>query len=659
MLTSELKVMFAELDLNITLKELQNGITELKNGKAGGPDKFLNEFLIHGGPFIHNFLLKMFNKIFEIGYFPDTWSEGIIIPLHKSGSVSDVQNYRGITLLSVIGKLFTKLINNRLTNWAEQYYIYIEAQAGFRAKMSTSDNIFVLHSLITHALNNNKQLFCTFVDFSKAFDYVVRENIWYKLLKLGIRGKMFHVVQSIYKNVKAHVKYNNDNSESFDCYLGIRQGDSLSPFIFSMYINDLEDELVIKGFEGIDIGMLKLYLLMYADDIVIFSYTAENLQNGLNILSDYCNRWKLKVNKKKTKVMIFRKGGALPRNLNFYFEGTKLDIVNKYTYLGIVFTSGGSFSEAQKTLAGQAQKAVFKLQNYLYKYTNIGIPHYMDLFDKLVYPILSYSSEIWGFCHANKIERIHLQFCKRILSVKSSTQNDFIYGELGRLNIHTLNLYKVIKYWIKIICAPERKFISSVYNLMLKDIEQTPNKKNWASLLRDTLYSLGFNYVWLAQSVGDTSLFLKIVKQRLHDTFIQNWNSRLSDSSRARFYKAICCFGMNKYLTSVNLSNYRQAFTRLRLSSHRLFVETGRWNNTPLNDRKCQLCNILEDEYHFIIECKLYQELRKKYIKPYYYRYPSMFKAIQLFQSENESELRKLAVFVFKAFEKRKEIMSK
>jgi len=112
----------------------------------------------------------LFNKILEHGYFPDSWSEGFIIPIHKKGSQADVSNFRGITLLSVVGKL---IINTRLTHWAENYNIYVEAQAGFRAKMGTVDNIFVLSNLIKHVLNENKKLYCVFVDFSKAFDYLV------------------------------------------------------------------------------------------------------------------------------------------------------------------------------------------------------------------------------------------------------------------------------------------------------------------------------------------------------------------------------------------------------------------------------------------------------------------------------------------------------
>ena len=106
--------------------------------------------------------------------------------------------------------------------------------------------------------------------------------------------------------------------------------------------------------------MLKIFLLLYADDIVIFANAPEELQNGLDILYDYCLRWKLTINVNNTKVMIFRKEGLLPLNLAFTYNGIPLEIVSQFKYLGIVFTPGGSCSEAQSTLAGQTQKAIFK-----------------------------------------------------------------------------------------------------------------------------------------------------------------------------------------------------------------------------------------------------------------------------------------------------------
>ena len=183
------------------------------------------------------------------------------------------------------------------------------------------------------------------------------------------------------------------------------------PYYFSMFLNDIEEHFILSGLEGIDINVFKIFLLLYADDIVLFANSAEELHEGLNMLSDYCKRWKLKINVSKTKVMIFREGGMLRRNLAFFYDGELLEIASKFKYLGIVFISGGSFSEAQNTLAGQAQKAIFKMNTYLYKFIFLSQRHKLELFDKLVTPILNYGSEVWGFIQGNAIKRVHLQLC--------------------------------------------------------------------------------------------------------------------------------------------------------------------------------------------------------------------------------------------------------
>ena len=156
------------------------------------------------------------------------------MPIFKKGDTNEPSNYRGITLLSTLGKLFTRILNTRLNDWAEKYNIYIEAQAGFRQNMSTTDNVFILNSLISHVLNKNEKLYCAFVDFTKAFDFVVRDVLWYKLMKIGVRGKMLDIIRSMYTNVKSQVKHNNIISDAFFSNIGVRQGECLSLFLFSI-----------------------------------------------------------------------------------------------------------------------------------------------------------------------------------------------------------------------------------------------------------------------------------------------------------------------------------------------------------------------------------------------------------------------------------------
>lgn len=392
----------------------------------------------------------------------------------------------------------------------------------------------------------------------------------------------------------------------------------------------------------------------------MFSETAEGLQESLNLLKQYCLRWKLTVNTGKTKIMVFRKGGILPRLLKFYYGDEELEIVASFSYLGLVFTPGGSFSGAQKTLSGQAQKAIFKLNRYLYNFINLTPRHTLELFDKLVTPILNYGAEVWGFAKANQIERTHLQFCKRLLGVKKSTQNSFIYGEFGRLDYQTQRYFIVIKYWLKIVNSEQHKYIKSIYNILIQDIEENNRQINWAQLVKQLLFRMGFAEVWIQQNVGDVKIFLGMFKRRLKDNFVQNWNSEINDSSRAVFYKTFSNFSFQTYLDIVTVKKYRTALSRIRVSSHRLEVEAGRWARPvriDYDNRKCRICNKLEDEFHFIFECPIYTDLRKLYIDKYYLMRPSMFKLIELLTTNRKKQIRNLGIFIYKAFEERNKQM--
>ena len=202
--------------------------------------------------------------------------------VHKKGNKGAVDNYRGITLLSVFGKLFTRVLNNRSTFWAESYGILIEEQGGFREKRSTIDNIFVLHSLINLVTEKGGKVYTAFVDFRKAFDYVNRDFLWSKLITPGIRGNILNIIRGMYNEVKSKVKYMGNTS--FGRFLGVRQGESLSPFLFCMFVNDLKYCLESKGVEGVTVGDLKLRLFLYADDSTLISANREGLQHSLYCL---------------------------------------------------------------------------------------------------------------------------------------------------------------------------------------------------------------------------------------------------------------------------------------------------------------------------------------------------------------------------------------
>ena len=195
-----------------------------------------------------------------------------------------------------------------------------------------------------------------------------------------------NIIHSMYQNVKSQVRVNGVLSELFDCHLGVRQGESLSPFLFSLFVNDMEQELKDKGVNGISIDDLKLYLLLYADDSVIFSSTREGLQMGLGVLQDHCTKWRLLINTDKTKVMVFRKGGILSKDDHWFYGDKRLYIVNTFNYVGIVFSYTGKWSQPQTTLADKAKQAMLKLNGKLYHLYHPQPEVCCELFDRLICP---------------------------------------------------------------------------------------------------------------------------------------------------------------------------------------------------------------------------------------------------------------------------------
>ena len=197
--------------------------------------------------------------------------------------------------------------------------------------------------------------------------------------------------------------------------------------------------------DGINLQQLQLYILLFADDAVLFSETREGLQNELNNLESYCKKWNLTVNVEKTKIVVFRKGGVLGNNDHWFYAGHEIEIVSQFTYLGIVFYSGGSFMQNSKTLARKALRALHQLWQLL-KEVQAPVNISLNLFDSLVASVLNYGSEIWGFMQADYIERVHRKFCKYLLNVKTSTNNYAVYNELGRYPLVIERYIRIVKY---------------------------------------------------------------------------------------------------------------------------------------------------------------------------------------------------------------------
>ena len=250
----------------------------------------------------------LFQLCLDTGKIPSDWYKAIIKPLTKSKE-NDPRiplNYRGISLLSCCLKLFTALIDKRLTQFLDSNEEISDEQNGFRKDRSCTDHVFTLHSIISQRLDQKLSTFATFIDFSKAFDGIDRDLLMYKLIHCGVDGNMYFLLKSLYAQTQACVSVNGINTEWFRTKTGVLQGDSLSPTLFSIFINDLTVGLKDLGV-GIKIGNTQIPILLYADDVVILANDQREMQTMLNFINRWCEKWKMSVNMTKTKLMHFRK----------------------------------------------------------------------------------------------------------------------------------------------------------------------------------------------------------------------------------------------------------------------------------------------------------------------------------------------------------------
>ena len=647
----------AENEINhpVTESEILQNVKSLKNNKSPGADSVINE---HIKSTIHMLLpvyVKLFNLILDTGIIPESWTIGIIKPIYKQkGDPKLPENYRPIILLCCFGKLFTSIINNRLNKYAENYNVINWNQAGFRKEYSTSDNLFILKSLIDIIQSQHKKLYCCFVDFKQAFDTVWRVGLWQKLQQHGVRGKCFKLIFNLYKDIKSKVMTHEGSTEFFSCHIGVRQGENLSPFLFTIFLNDLEQFLGSQNVNGIkcdinsnDIAVfLKLLILLYADDTVLFSDNETDLQHSLVVFEDYCQRWKLNVNTSKTKIVIFGRG-KLRKSLSFKFQNNEIEIVTEYKYLGIIFSRSGSFAAAKKHIAEQGNKAVFAL---LRKINSLSLPFdiQIELFNKTIKPILLYGCEIWGVGKNDIIERVQLKYFKHIFYLKKSTPSYMIYGELGIKPIQVDIETRTIAFWAKLIEADmHNKLSSAIYTVIYEMTKEKKIKSFWIENIKTLLCSLGFSGIWYSQSFFNKKWLVKAVHNKLNDLFIQKWLENIRLTSNSNFYKIFkTTFQQSNYFSQLS-TYYCKKFIRFRTRNHRFPVETGRWRSIPFDERKCHLCEMdIGDEFHYLLVCSYFRQERQNYLKPYYYIRPNTLKLEQLMNIKNVKSLRNLCKFI-------------
>lgn len=631
------------LNQPIMLEETRIAISKLKRGKAVGVDNYMNEIFLYGGEKIEEATWILCREVFRQEKLPATWTQGLIFPIFKGGTEDErhqPDKYRGITLLSVLGKIYASILNDRATEWIERKGILVEEQAGFRKDRATMDQLFILTEIIKN--RRPEGTYVGFIDIQKAYDRVWRKGLWYKLHKYGITGKFWRVLRNIYESVESCVVVNGTQSRWFSVETGLRQGCLLSPILFAIYINGLAEEIqrVNLGVQLMGYKNDRLGILMYADDIALIARSRLELQKALEVIYEYSRKWRFTFNFEKCAVMVF-KTHKLPHKEMKYGDcswkctcgrhwklGDQLiKQVNSYKYLGVDLDSNLSFERYKKRIKEKARKNVSRIW-YMGMYDGcLSVKACINLYQALVRSVLEYGCEIWGMEEWEEGERVQREFGRRILRSNGKTTNEAVLGELGWWRLQTRRDYCKLKYWIKILMMDNTRLIRNIYNTS-KQRYWIDGTSNWCRSIHILAKKYNLLNLWndesrIYQYQGDTlqlrQKWTNIIFEKIRTVEQEHWLRAINRKPKLRTYRTFKFkLELETYLLSEQRKAARYLLTSIRSGTNKLRIETGRWTKPKEapEERICRAClsGEIEDEKHFVLHCKAYNELRDQMI---------------------------------------------
>jgi len=326
------------LDEKISRQEVTQAMKRLKNMKASGQDDIPNELLKNGGECMGKALTSIFQACQEAGWTPPEWNVEVVKLLHKGGPREVLDNYRGISLTSNVGKVLAGILVARLNKEIENRGLLPEGQAGFRVGRSVEDNIFILNSIIEAAKWRRSPLILAFIDVRKAYDTVNRAILWKKLGNMGISKAFVGLLQSLYRDTKRSIEWKSYITPAFATNTGLRQGCPLSPLLFALYVAHVP-AAIDKVEAGATIGDLKFSNLFYADDIVLMAENKPSMRRSVGVVYDELGDLGLEINFKKSKVIRMGPGSLMPCDWAIADDsGQILGVIeesSQYKYLGV------------------------------------------------------------------------------------------------------------------------------------------------------------------------------------------------------------------------------------------------------------------------------------------------------------------------------------
>lgn len=373
-------------------------------------------------------LLQVVNRVWVSGNIPVEWNVAWVVSILKKGDPKLMDNYRGISLISVVLKLVTLMVTIRLQRKLEERQWFIPEQAGFRTLEECAAHACSLYEILVRRQSRNKRSYVAFIDFRKAYDTVPHEALFRKLELMGVDGRMLRYFRNLYESAGVRVRSGDGLSETIPLLRGLRQGCNASPLLFDIFINDILSDCQGLGVEVLGLDPEKRQVgLLYADDLVLIGKSRSQLKETLRRIEEWAVRNCMSFGVQKCGVMGVGQG-AHERVCGdvdgWYLQGERLPLVESYTYLGLVFDKELSLDVMAADRARKGTRTLHGIQ-YVLRCQSIPIKIRVDtLLKAVLIPVLTYGGELWGMSQkrAEGAEKVLSRACKSLLrlSAKSS-----------------------------------------------------------------------------------------------------------------------------------------------------------------------------------------------------------------------------------------------
>jgi Reverse transcriptase (RNA-dependent DNA polymerase) len=643
-----------ELNLPFSDAEILVGIKRLKNHKAYTGEGLRSELIKYAviqlpdgseSHLLAPVIRVLFDRILTTGEWPRTWDESFLHSIYKKGDKSNPGNYRGIAVEPTLVKLFASVLDTRLQDWAEKYMARAPGQAGFRRKMGTTDQIFILMHLVQRYRWARKPLFCCFVDFQKAFDSVRRDMLFARLQQLGVGDPFLRVLQNMYASVLFRLVTEEGLSSVIASLMGVKQGSPASPTLFGLFLDELEEyfEHFLPGV-GVALADVIVALLLYADDLVLLAESATDLQRQLDVLQKFCGERGLVVNVAKTEVVVFATDehtwNGYVDGLSITYGAQTLQVSSQFTYLGCVLHA---FEGWQHMLQGRLEKATVAMNLLDHRCQVLGfhdVATKLRLFNVYVRSVLTSACEIWGvdmLFHRDRrlglwqlthdVDKLFIGFLRRMLRVSPTTSAIVVLHECLSVPCIMFVWNCVVRFWDRMVGLPDCSLLKKAFVANCALVVQA-GRRCWVGAVLHGLNIFHGISVWDGVSPLSATRMPSLGSQ-LSDFFgdcIARFRCLTGEEVLARpsneitlatyftyFFAGYDRATLPLYLGRLDFGSGLAHMARFRCGCHRLAIHLGRQgrHSVPRDQRLCRFCGgHVEDELHVVLHCPVLHQIR-------------------------------------------------